>query len=104
MVRPYLRFVLPAPSYCEQLSVMPVLNYRDYGRLWRVYGRSLLRYGTTRKLVNALRTNGRIDGAPASCVLLRTSCFGNRSTTATWIARCVIGKSFPTRAGAMPDD
>jgi pyruvate-formate lyase-activating enzyme len=33
-----------------------LLNYRNYGRLWRVYGRSALRYLTVRKLANALRT------------------------------------------------
>ena len=31
-------------------------NYKNYGRLWRVYGRSTLKYGTPRKLWNALRT------------------------------------------------
>jgi len=35
---------------------MGLLNYRDYGRLYKVYGRSLLRYGTSRKVINALRT------------------------------------------------
>ena len=35
---------------------MGLLNYRNYGRLWRVYGRSLLRYSTPRKIINALRT------------------------------------------------
>jgi MoaA/NifB/PqqE/SkfB family radical SAM enzyme len=35
---------------------MNLLNYRNYGRLWRVYGRSLLRYGTPKKILNALRT------------------------------------------------
>jgi MoaA/NifB/PqqE/SkfB family radical SAM enzyme len=33
-----------------------LLNYDNYGRLWRVYGKSVLRYGTPRKIVNALRT------------------------------------------------
>lgn len=32
------------------------LNYRNYGRLWSVYGRSLLRYSTPKKILNALRT------------------------------------------------
>jgi sulfatase maturation enzyme AslB (radical SAM superfamily) len=35
---------------------MSLLNYRNYGRLWRVYGRSLVRYGSVRKVVNAVRT------------------------------------------------
>jgi MoaA/NifB/PqqE/SkfB family radical SAM enzyme len=35
---------------------MGLLNYRNYGRLWRVYGRSLVRYGSVRKIANALRT------------------------------------------------
>lgn len=35
---------------------MSLLNYRNYGRLWRVYGRSLVRYGSVRKVANALRT------------------------------------------------
>lgn len=35
---------------------MSFLNYRNYGRLWRVYGRSVVRYGTARKAANALRT------------------------------------------------
>jgi len=35
---------------------MSLLNYRNYGRLWRVYGRSLFRYGSVRKVANALRT------------------------------------------------
>ncbi len=36
---------------------MPRLfNYRNYGRLWTVYGRSALRYSTPKKLLNALRT------------------------------------------------
>lgn len=33
-----------------------MINYLNYGRLWRVYGRSLLRYGTLRRFWNALRT------------------------------------------------
>src|SRR5438874_11238020 len=33
-----------------------LLNYRNYGRLWRVYVRSAWRYLTPRKLANALRT------------------------------------------------
>ena len=33
-----------------------MLNYKNYGRLWKVYGRSLVRYGTPRKLWNAART------------------------------------------------
>jgi sulfatase maturation enzyme AslB (radical SAM superfamily) len=35
---------------------MSLLNYKNYGRLWRVYGRSMIRYGSTRKVINALRT------------------------------------------------
>ena len=35
---------------------MSLINYRDYGRLWRVYGRSLLRYGSLAKIVNAYKT------------------------------------------------
>jgi MoaA/NifB/PqqE/SkfB family radical SAM enzyme len=35
---------------------MSLLNYRNYGRLWRVYGRSLVRYGSVKKVANALRT------------------------------------------------
>jgi organic radical activating enzyme len=35
---------------------MSLLNYRNYGRLWRVYGRSTLRYGSVRKVWNAMRT------------------------------------------------
>jgi MoaA/NifB/PqqE/SkfB family radical SAM enzyme len=33
-----------------------LLNYRNYGRLWRVYGRSVVRYTTARKVLNALKT------------------------------------------------
>lgn len=33
-----------------------MINYRNYGRLWRVYGQSLVRYGTPRKWKNALLT------------------------------------------------
>ncbi len=33
-----------------------VLNYRNFGRLWRVYGRSVIRYSSLRKISNALRT------------------------------------------------
>ena len=33
-----------------------MLNYKNYGWLWRVYGRSVFRYFTPRKLANALRT------------------------------------------------
>ncbi|MCW3095761.1 MAG: hypothetical protein JWL77_1379 [Chthonomonadaceae bacterium] len=33
-----------------------MLNYRNYGRLWRVYGRSLVRYGSVKKMWNAVRT------------------------------------------------
>lgn len=33
-----------------------MINYRNYGRLWRVYGQSLVRYGTPRKFKNALAT------------------------------------------------
>ena len=35
---------------------MNLLNYQNPGRLWRVYGRSLLRYGSPKKIWNALRT------------------------------------------------
>ncbi len=35
---------------------MQLLNYRNYGRLWRVYGRSVVRYGTPAKILNALKT------------------------------------------------
>jgi MoaA/NifB/PqqE/SkfB family radical SAM enzyme len=35
---------------------MQFLNYRNYGRLWRVYAKSLLRYGSIKKIANALRT------------------------------------------------
>ena len=35
---------------------LQILNYTNYGRLWRVYGKSVLRYGTPRKVWNALRT------------------------------------------------
>lgn len=33
-----------------------MLNYKNWGRLWKVYGRSFLRYGTPKKILNALRT------------------------------------------------
>jgi MoaA/NifB/PqqE/SkfB family radical SAM enzyme len=33
-----------------------MLNYKNHGRLWRVYVRSLIRYGTVPKFWNALRT------------------------------------------------
>jgi MoaA/NifB/PqqE/SkfB family radical SAM enzyme len=33
-----------------------LLNYRNSGRLWRVYGRSLLKYGSVKKIFNAVRT------------------------------------------------
>lgn len=33
-----------------------MLNYRNYGRLWRVYGKSLIRYGSPKKFWNAIRT------------------------------------------------
>ena len=33
-----------------------MLNYKNYGRLWRVYGRSVFKYGTLPKIWNALRT------------------------------------------------
>lgn len=33
-----------------------MLNYRNFGRLWKVYGRSLVRYSTPKKVLNALRT------------------------------------------------
>jgi sulfatase maturation enzyme AslB (radical SAM superfamily) len=35
---------------------LSLLKYRNPGRVWRVYGRSVLRYGSPRKLINALRT------------------------------------------------
>jgi MoaA/NifB/PqqE/SkfB family radical SAM enzyme len=35
---------------------MNLLNYRNYGRLWRVYGRSLIHYGSVKKISNALQT------------------------------------------------
>jgi MoaA/NifB/PqqE/SkfB family radical SAM enzyme len=35
---------------------MNLMHFRNYDRLWRVYGSSVLRYGTVTKLVNALRT------------------------------------------------
>jgi len=35
---------------------MRILNYRNPGRLWRVYGRSVLRYGSPKKFLNAIRT------------------------------------------------
>ena len=35
---------------------MGLLHYRNPGRVWRVYGRSVLRYGSPRKIFNALRT------------------------------------------------
>jgi MoaA/NifB/PqqE/SkfB family radical SAM enzyme len=35
---------------------MNLLNFRNYDRLWRVYGSSVLRYGTPKKVINALRT------------------------------------------------
>jgi MoaA/NifB/PqqE/SkfB family radical SAM enzyme len=38
------------------MQKMNLLFYRNYGRLWRVYGRSLFRYGSPRKVWNALRT------------------------------------------------
>ena len=34
---------------------MRCLQYRDFGRLWQVYGRSVLRYTTWRKLTSAIR-------------------------------------------------
>lgn len=33
-----------------------ILHYRNYGRLFKVYGRSLIKYGSFRKIANALRT------------------------------------------------
>ncbi|HSI32793.1 MAG: radical SAM protein [Phycisphaerae bacterium] len=33
-----------------------LFNYRNFGRLWRVYGRSVLRCSTPKKVINALRT------------------------------------------------
>jgi MoaA/NifB/PqqE/SkfB family radical SAM enzyme len=35
---------------------MQLFNYVNYGRLWRVYGKSVLRYSSGRKIWNALRT------------------------------------------------
>lgn len=35
---------------------MALLNFRNYDRLWQVYAASVLRYGTPKKLLNALRT------------------------------------------------
>jgi MoaA/NifB/PqqE/SkfB family radical SAM enzyme len=35
---------------------MRLFNYVNHGRLWRVYGKSVIRYGTLRKIWNALRT------------------------------------------------
>lgn len=35
---------------------MGLLNFRNYDRLWGVYGASVLRYGTPKKLLNALQT------------------------------------------------
>jgi len=36
--------------------VKKVLSYRGWGRLMRVYGKSLITYGTPRKFINAVRT------------------------------------------------
>ena len=33
-----------------------IVNYKNYGRLWRVYGRSVIRGTTPKRLLNALRT------------------------------------------------
>ncbi len=33
-----------------------MLNYKNYGRLWRVYGTSVLKYGSPKKFLNAART------------------------------------------------
>jgi MoaA/NifB/PqqE/SkfB family radical SAM enzyme len=35
---------------------MGLLNFRNYDRFWRVYGASVVRYGTSIKMLNALRT------------------------------------------------
>jgi MoaA/NifB/PqqE/SkfB family radical SAM enzyme len=35
---------------------MNLIHYRNYGRLWRVYGKSILQYGSTRKILNAVKT------------------------------------------------
>src|SRR5579872_6798469 len=35
---------------------MRLLNYRNPGRVWRVYGRAALRYSSPKKIFNALRT------------------------------------------------
>jgi MoaA/NifB/PqqE/SkfB family radical SAM enzyme len=45
-----------ADSREHEWGPLSILHYRNYGRLWRVYGRSFLRYATPRKVVNALRT------------------------------------------------
>ena len=36
--------------------MLSLTHYRNYGRLWRVYGRSVVRYGSLRKGANAIRT------------------------------------------------
>ena len=53
---------------------MGILNFRNPGRAWRVYGKSLLRYSTPRKVANALRTEyayrrGITDVASAPFIL-----------------------------------
>src|SRR5689334_14859927 len=40
----------------KSLHLMRLFNYVDRGRLLKVYGRSVLKYGTPRKIWNALRT------------------------------------------------
>ena len=33
-----------------------IFNYKNYSRLWRVYGRSVMAYSTPKKILNAIRT------------------------------------------------
>jgi organic radical activating enzyme len=35
---------------------MSLTNYRDFGRLWRVYGKSAIKYSSPRKILNAMKT------------------------------------------------
>ena len=53
---------------------MNLLKYRNYGRLWRVYGRSVFRYGSLKKIWNAIRTEyayrRRIDDVPSMPYIL----------------------------------
>src|SRR4051812_27261825 len=39
-----------------RFDFMRLFNYINHGRLWKVYGKSVLRYGTSKKIWNALRT------------------------------------------------